>query len=147
LYKEFKDFALKGNAVDLAIGIILGVAFGGIISSLVADLLMPPIGMLLGNVDFSNLFFLLKTGNPSGPYYSISEAIGAGAITINYGLFINTLINFAIVSFAMFLLVRSLNRMKRSEQEIEGPSTKDCPYCYSKISIKAIRCSECTSKL
>jgi len=147
LYKEFKDFALKGNAVDLAVGIILGVAFGGIISSLVADLLMPPIGMLLGNVDFSNLFFLLKPGNPAGPYYSINEAIGAGAVTINYGLFINTVINFAIVSFSMFLLVRWLNRMKRREQEVVAPSTKDCPYCYSKISIKASRCSECTSKL
>ena len=103
MFKEFKDFALKGNAVDLAVGIILGVAFGGIISSLVADVLMPPIGMLLGNVDFSNLFLMLKTGNPLGPYYSVNEALEAGAITINYGLFINTIINFAIVSFSMFL--------------------------------------------
>ena len=147
MYKEFKDFALKGNAIDLAVGIILGVAFGGIISSLVADILMPPIGMLLGNVDFSNLFLMLKAGNPLGPYLSVSEALESGAITINYGMFINTIINFVIVSFSMFLLVRGLNRMKKKEQEVETPSTKECPYCYSKISKKATRCSECTSKL
>lgn len=147
MFKEFRDFAVKGNVIDLAVGIILGVAFGGIISSLVADVIMPPIGMFLGNVDFSNLFLLLKVGIPGGPYISLDEAVEAGAITINYGIFINTIINFAIVSFAMFLLVRALNRMKQKEEAVESPKTKECPYCFSTISIQASRCSECTSKL
>ncbi len=147
MLKEFRNFAMKGNVVDLAVGIILGIAFGGIISSLVADMLMPPIGLLLGNVDFSELFFVLKEGMPLGPYSSLSTASESGAITINYGLFVNAIINFVIVSFAMFLLVRTMNRIAIEEKKDGLPGSKECPYCFSTISIKSTRCSECTSKL
>jgi large conductance mechanosensitive channel len=144
MFKEFKEFALRGNVVDLAIGIIIGSAFGAIVSSLVNDVIMPPIGLLLGKVDFANLFIDLSgTGFPS-----VAAAKAAGAATLNYGAFINTLINFIIVAFVIFLLVRAINKLKRpAEVKPAAPSTKACPYCISAIPIKATRCPNCTSEL
>ena len=149
MLKEFKEFAMRGSVVDMAVGIIIGAAFGTIITSLVSDILMPPIGLLLGSIDFSNLFIVLKEGaKASGPYASLAAAKAAGAVTINYGFFINTIISFLIVAFAVFLLVRSINRLKRQEEITPAaPTTKECPYCISTIPIKATRCSYCTSEL
>jgi large conductance mechanosensitive channel len=142
--KEFKEFALRGNVLDLAIGIIIGGAFGRIVSSFVDDILMPPIGVLLGNVDFSNLFINLSGGR----YESLAAAQEAGAATINYGVFISTVIDFVIVAFAIFLLVRQINRLQRKEEEKPAePTTKECPYCLSTIPIAATRCPHCTSSL
>ena len=146
MFKEFKEFAMRGNVVDMAVGIIIGAAFGTVVKSLVADMIMPPIGLLLGNVDFANLFILLKPGNPAGPYLALAEAQKAGAVTINYGAFINTIISFIIVAFAVFLLIRSLNRIK-NQRGAGGPPTKECPYCLSVIPVKATRCAHCTSEL
>src|SRR5512135_1961963 len=146
MFKEFKEFAMRGNVVDMAVGIIIGAAFGTIIKSLVQDIIMPPIGLLLGNVDFANLFLLLKDGKPSGPYLALAEAQKAGAVTINYGAFINTVISFVIVAFAVFLLIRSVNRLKKPE-EAKTPDTKECPHCLSTIPAKASRCAHCTSEL
>jgi len=115
MFKEFKTFAMRGSVVDLAVGIIIGAAFGTIVNSLVADIIMPPIGLLLGNVDFSNLFLLLKDGNPMGPYASVAQAKTAGAVTVNIGLFVNAIINFVIVAFAIFMVVRGINRLRREE--------------------------------
>jgi large conductance mechanosensitive channel len=139
MLKEFKEFAVKGNVIDMAVGIIIGVAFGKIVSSFVNDVLMPPIGLVLGKVDFSSLFV-----NLSGkPYETLSSAKAAGAATINYGLFLNTVIDFIILAFAIFLMVRQVNRLKRQPEA----STRACPYCLSKIPLKATRCSQCTSEL
>jgi len=146
MLKDFKDFAMKGNVLDLAVGIILGVAFGGIINSLVADIIMPPIGLLLGNVDFSNLFFTLSAEAGAGKFTTVAGAQEAGAVTLNYGLFINTIVNFVIVAFAMFFLIKSISRAEKEEPEAE-PTTKECPFCFSTISINASRCAYCTSKL
>jgi large conductance mechanosensitive channel len=144
MLKEFKEFALRGNVLDMAIGIIIGVAFGAIVASIVNDLIMPPIGLLLGKVDFANLFI-----NLSGVHYaSLAEAKQAGAAVISYGVFINTLINFLIIVFVIFLLIRQVNRLRRKPEVVPAaPATKDCPYCFSVIPIKAIRCPQCTSKL
>jgi large conductance mechanosensitive channel len=148
MLKEFKEFAMKGNVLDMAVGIIIGAAFGTIIGSLVADVIMPPIGLLLGNVDFSNLFLVLKEGKVAGPYASLAAAKAAGAVSINIGVFINTVINFIIVAFAIFLLIRNVNRMKRKEEAPPSvPTTKECPYCFTTIPIKASRCPHCTSEL
>ena len=148
MLKEFKEFVLKGNVVDMAVGIIIGAAFGTIISSLVNDVIMPPIGLLLGGVDFANLFALLKAGDPAGPYAALADAQAAGAVTINYGIFINAIISFLIVAFVMFLLIRSVNRLKREEEAPPAePTTKECPHCLSTIPIKAGRCAHCTSDL
>jgi large conductance mechanosensitive channel len=148
MLKEFKEFAMKGNVLDMAIGIVIGAAFGTIIGSLVADVIMPPIGLLLGNVDFSNLFLVLKEGKVAGPYASLAAAKAAGAVSMNIGVFINTIINFIILAFAIFLLVRSVNQMKRKEQAPPPvPTTKDCPHCFTAIPIKATRCPHCTSEL
>ena len=150
MLKEFKEFAVKGNVVDMAVGIIIGAAFGTVVKSLVADILMPPIGMLLGNVDFSNLFIVLKSGAAAaGPYASLAAAQDAGAVTINYGMFINTIISFLIVGFAVFFLVKGINRLKRKEEEAPPaePDTKECPFCFTMIPIKATRCPHCTSEL
>lgn len=149
MLKEFKEFAMRGNVVDMAVGIIIGAAFGTIVKSLVSDVIMPPIGLLLGNVDFSNLFILLKHGaEVSGPYASLADAQAAGAVTLNYGMFINTIISFLIVAFAVFMLVRSINKLKRKEEAPPAePTTKECPHCYSTIPIKAVRCPMCTSEL
>jgi len=141
MFKEFKQFAMRGNVVDLAIGIIIGGAFGKIVTSFVNDIIMPPIGLLLGKVDFSNLFI----GLSGKSFATVQEAKAAGAVTLNYGLFINTVLDFTIVAFAVFLLVRQINRLKRAEEV--APVTKDCPFCFSKIPVKATRCPQCTSEL
>jgi large conductance mechanosensitive channel len=148
MLKEFKEFVMRGNVVDMAVGIIIGAAFGTIVKSLVSDIIMPPIGLLLGNVDFSNLFTVLKEGAKAvGPYASLADAQAAGAVTINYGVFINTIISFIIVAFAIFLVIRKINKLKKQEEVPAEPTTKDCPYCLTSIPIKATRCPHCTSKL
>jgi large conductance mechanosensitive channel len=148
MFKEFKEFAMKGNVIDMAVGIIIGAAFGTIVRSLVSDIIMPPIGLLLGNVDFANLFALLKEGAATGPYASLADAKEAGAVTVNYGVFIMAIISFVIIAFCVFLLVRNINRMKREEEAPPAePTTKECPYCFSTIAIKATRCPACTSEM
>ncbi len=149
MLKEFKEFAMRGNVVDMAVGIIIGAAFGTIVSSLVADVIMPPIGLLLGNIDFANLFVVLREGaKAAGPYASVAAAKAAGAVTINYGVFINTIISFILVALAVFLLIKAINQLKRQEEAPPAaPTTKDCPYCLSSIPIKATRCAHCTSEL
>ncbi len=148
MFKEFKEFALRGNVVDMAVGIVIGAAFGTIISSLVSDILMPPLGLLLGNVDFSNLFIILKEGKVPGPYPSLAAAKAASAVTINYGVFVNTVVSFLLVAFAVFLIVRNINRLRRQEQAAPpAATTKECPYCVSVIPIKAVRCPHCTTEL
>ncbi|MEW6050738.1 MAG: large conductance mechanosensitive channel protein MscL [Candidatus Zixiibacteriota bacterium] len=148
MLKEFREFAMRGNVMDMAVGIIIGAAFGSIVTSLVGDVLMPPIGLLLGNVDFSNLFVVLQDGSTPGPYSSLTAAQGAGAVTINYGLFINKIISFVIVAFAVFMIIRAMNRLKRkAESPAAVPTTRECPRCLSVISIKATRCAHCTSEL
>lgn len=148
MWKEFKEFAMRGNVIDMAVGIIIGAAFGTIVKSLVSDIIMPPIGLLLGNVDFSNLFLTIKEGATAGPYATVDAAQKAGAVTLNYGVFINTVISFLIVAFSIFIIIKSLNKMKKKEEEAPAqPTTKDCPYCLEKISISAKRCSHCTSQL
>ena len=144
MFKEFKEFSMRGNVLDMAIGIIIGAAFGKIVTSLVSDVIMPPIGLLLGKLDFSNLYV-----NLSGqPYASLVAAKAAGASTINYGLFINTVIDFIIVAFVIFLLIRQVNKMKRQPEVAAAiPTTKECPYCLSVIPVKAVRCPHCTSEL
>jgi large conductance mechanosensitive channel len=142
MLKEFKEFAMRGNVLDMAIGIIIGAAFGKIISSLVGDVLMPPIGRLMGNLDFSNLFIALN----GQAYDSLKAAKDAGAPTINYGLFLNTVVDFFIVAFAIFILVRQINRLKK-EAPPAAPSTKECPYCFTQIALKATRCAACTSEV
>ncbi|HSQ22526.1 MAG TPA: large-conductance mechanosensitive channel protein MscL [Coriobacteriia bacterium] len=146
MLKEFKEFAIKGNMVDLAVGIIIGVAFGGVVTSLVNDVLMPPVGALLGGADFANLFWVIKEGATAGPYASVAAAAEAGAATLNYGLFINAVINFLIVAFAVFFLVKAINRMRQAEAEAE-PTTKECPFCKSDIPLEATRCPACTSEI
>ena len=144
MLKEFKEFAMRGNVLDMAVGIIIGAAFGKIVGSFVEDILMPPLGMLLGKVDFSNLFVSL-----GGQHFdSLAAAKQAGAATVNYGMFFNHVFNFMIVAFAVFLLVRQVNRLKRAEATAPAaPTAKDCPFCYSSIPIKATRCGHCTSEL
>lgn len=149
MLKEFKEFAMRGNVIDMAVGIIIGAAFGTIVKSFVADVIMPPIGLLLGNVDFSNLFIVLKQGAEGAAVYAtVADANAAGAVTLNYGMFINTVISFLIVAFAVFMVIRSMNRLKRKEEAPPpAPTTQDCPFCFSTISIKATRCPNCTSEL
>ncbi len=148
MLKEFKEFIMRGNVVDMAVGIIIGAAFGTIVKSLVSDVIMPPIGLLLGNVDFSNLFILLKEGKMAGPFATLVDAQKAGAVTLNYGMFINTIISFLIVAYAVFLLIRIINKYKRqAEAPPPVPTTKECPYCLLAIPIKATRCGHCTSEL
>lgn len=149
IIKEFKEFAMRGNVVDMAIGIIIGGAFGTIVKSLVDDVLMPPIGLLLGGIDFANFFVVLKGGaKAAAPYAALADAKTAGAVTINYGLFINSVISFLIVAFAVFMLVRGINTLRRTEEAPAAePSTKECPYCMSQVAIKAVRCPYCTSEL
>ena len=140
MFKEFRQFIMRGNVLDLAIGVIIGGAFGKIVTSLVNDIIMPPVGLLAGKVDFTSLFINLS----STPYATLTEAQAAGAPTINYGIFISTVLDFIIVAFVIFLLIRQVNRMKKPETPA-APTTKDCPYCLSKIPIKAARCAHCTS--
>lgn len=140
--KEFKEFAVKGNAVDLAIGVMIGAAFGAVINSLVNDVFMPIIGRVLGNADFSNFFISLS----GGEYDTLAAAKEAGAVTINYGVFINALISFAIIAFVLFMVVRSMNRLRKTEEE-PAPDTRSCPFCLSDVPLKASRCPACTSAL
>ncbi len=143
---EFKKFIMKGNVVDLAVGIIIGSAFGAVVNSFVNDIIMPPIGLLLGKIDFVNLYLLLQEGNPAGTYDTLAAAREAGAVTLNFGLFINAIISLLIVGFAVFLLVRAVNRLEKPEPA-EAPATKNCPYCSMEIPETAKRCSYCTSEL
>ncbi len=148
MMKEFREFAVKGNVLDMAVGIIIGAAFGAIVTSFVNDVIMPPIGLLLGNVDFSNLFAVLKEGKTPAPYASLTDAKAAGAVTLNIGVFINTIISFLIVSFAIFIVVKNVNRLKReAEAPPPAPTTKDCPFCFTAIPIKAVKCPNCTADL
>jgi large conductance mechanosensitive channel len=148
MFKEFKEFIARGNVMDMAIGVIIGTAFGAIVKSLVSDIIMPPIGLLLGDVDFSNLYVLLEKGDPAGPYASLAEAQAAGAVTINYGVFIDTVISFLIVALVVFIVIRNVNRLKREEEAPPAePTTKECPFCLSTIPIQASRCPHCTSEL
>jgi large conductance mechanosensitive channel len=148
MIKEFKEFIVRGNVMDMAVGIIIGAAFGGIVGSLVNDVIMPPIGLLLGKVDFANLFAVLKQGATPGPYLSVAAAKAAGATTLNFGLFVNTLINFVILAFVIFLMVKGVNNLRRPKPApAAAPTTKDCPHCFSSIPIKATRCPHCTSEL
>ena len=148
MLKEFREFAMRGNVLDMAVGIIIGAAFGTIVNSLVQDVIMPPIGLLLGNVDFSNIFVVLKEGKVAGPYASVAAAKSAGAVTLNVGVFINTIISFLIVSFSVFLLIRTVNQLRRQQAAPPPvPTTKECIYCFSSIPIKASRCPQCTSEL
>ncbi len=148
MLKEFKEFAMRGNVVDMAVGIIIGGAFGTIVKSLVSDVIMPPIGLLLGGVDFSELFLVLKEGSTPSPYVALADAQAAGAVTINYGVFVNSVISFIIVAFAVFMLIKTLNKLKREEEApAVEPTEKDCPYCFTGIPIKATRCPHCTSEI
>ncbi len=149
MVKEFKDFVMRGNVLDMAVGIIMGAAFGTIITSLVKDVIMPPIGLLLGGVDFSNLYVLLKAGAKAAPPYpTLADAQAASAVTINFGVFFNAIISFLIVAAAMFLLIRSINRLMAPKPvPAAEPTTKDCPYCRTTIPLKATRCPHCTSQL
>ena len=154
IFSEFKKFAMRGNVMDMAVGIIIGAAFTKIVDSLVKDILMPPLGLLMGKIDFANLFFVLKDGTPEAPYASIDAAKTAGAVTLNVGFFINAIISFVIVAFAVFILIKIMNtlreKLERKEEETAAaaePTTKKCPYCDSEISIKAVKCPHCTSDL
>jgi len=143
MFKEFKEFAMKGNVIDLAVGVVIGGAFGKIVSSFVSDILMPPIGLLLGKVDFSELYVNLSGHS----FASLSEAKKAGAATLNYGAFINQIIDFSIIAFSVFLVVEALNGLQKKSKSAEAPTTKDCPFCISAVPIAAIKCSHCTSDL
>lgn len=148
MWSEFKKFAMRGNVVDMAVGIIIGAAFTSIVKSLVADVIMPPIGLILGNVDFSSLFVVLKEGATAGPYLSLAAATKAGAVVVAYGVFINNVISFLIVAWCVFLLVRGMNRLQSKPEEAPAaPTTTECPYCLSQVPIKAVKCAFCTSDL
>lgn len=148
MLKDFKEFALRGNVVDMAVGIIIGAAFGTVVKSLVSDVLMPPIGLLMGNVDFSNMFLTLKAGDPIGPYATLAEAQDAGAVVMSWGVFADNIVAFLIVALAMFFVVRAMVRLQRKEEApAPAPTTKDCPECLMSIPINAVRCGHCTSTL
>uniref|UniRef100_A0A7C4GBW4 Large-conductance mechanosensitive channel n=1 Tax=candidate division WOR-3 bacterium TaxID=2052148 RepID=A0A7C4GBW4_UNCW3 len=147
MLKEFKEFALRGNMMDIATGITIGAAFGTIVRSLVDDVLMPPIGLLLGRVDFANLYILLRPGTTAGPYASLADAKSAGAVTLNLGVFVNTIISFVIVAFCVFMLVKGMNQLRRQQPAPAAVTTKECPFCFTNIPLKATRCPNCTSQL
>jgi len=150
MLKDFKAFIMRGNVVDMAVGIIIGAAFGAIVSSLVKDVIMPPIGLVLGKIDFSNLAIVLRQGTTPGPYPTLADAQVAGAVTLNYGLFINTIISFLIIALVVFFfVVKPIARMQAPKKTTEpvAPTTKECPFCYTNIPIKATRCPNCTSEL
>ena len=148
MLKEFREFAMRGNVVDMAVGIVIGAAFVTIVKSLVSDIIMPPVGLLLGNVDFSSLLVVLKEGKTAGPYASPAVAKAAGAVTVNIGVFVDTVISFIIIAFSVFFVIRGINRLKRKEEAPPpSPATKECPYCLSAIPVKAVRCAHCTSDL
>jgi large conductance mechanosensitive channel len=145
MLKDFKAFALRGNVIDMAVGIIIGAAFGTIVKSLVDDVLMPPLGLLLGGFDMKDLFIVLKDGTSPGPYASLEQAKAAAAVTVNYGLLINAIVSFVIVAFSVFLIVRSIESARRQPAAL--PDTKECPHCATAIPLKAARCPHCTSTL
>ena len=148
--QDFKAFIMRGNVIDMAVGIIIGIAFGAVISSLVNDIIMPPVGLALGDVDFANLFAVLKEGLTPGPYASLADAQAAGAVTINYGIFVNTVVYLVIIAAVVFfLIVRPVARMqaRKKAEEPAAPATKECPYCITTIPVKATRCPNCTSEL
>ena len=148
MFKEFREFAVRGNVVDIAVGIILGAAFGTIVKSLVDDLLMPPLGLFIGGMDFADQFALLKPGSPAGPYASLEQAKAAGAVTVDYGVFFNNVVSFLLVAFAVYLVVRAVNRLRRQEPPPAAePATKSCPLCATDIPQAAVRCPHCTSEL
>jgi len=150
MLQEFKKFALRGSVIDLAIGIIIGAAFNSVVQSLVNDIIMPPIGLVTGNLNFNNLMWVIKTGNPAGTYATPADAASAGAVTLNYGQFVNNVITFIIVAFAVFLLVRAINRLyvqKDAQEAPAQPVVKECPFCIKEIPIEATRCPFCTSQL
>lgn len=149
MFKEFKEFAMRGNVVDMAVGIVIGGAFGTIVKSLVDDVLMPPIGLLLGGVDFSNIFLVLREGGKvAAPYHTLADAKAAGAVTLNLGVFMNAVISFTIVAFALFLLVKAMNRLRsQAPADAAAPTTKACPHCCTDIPLGATRCPHCTSEL
>lgn len=150
-FNEFKKFAMRGNVIDMAVGIIIGAAFGKIVDSLVKDIIMPPIGLLIGSMDFSNLFFVLKdVPGHHGAYASLAQAVQAGATTLNVGNFLNAVISFTIVAFAVFLLIKGINKVQSTlekNEEAAAPTTKECPYCCEQIPLAATRCPHCTSEL
>jgi large conductance mechanosensitive channel len=150
MLQEFKKFALRGNVIDMAVGIVIGAAFSSIVNSLVNDILMPPLGWLLGGVDFEDFYLTIHSGTPAGPYASLADAQAAGAVTINYGIFINSIISFLILALAMFLLIRAINRLQagsKAKEEAASPTTKECPFCFKDIPVQATRCPHCTSQL
>lgn len=148
IVNEFKTFALRGNVVDMAVGIIIGGAFGTIAKSLVTDIVMPPVGLLTGNVAFEDKFAILRQGDPAGPYLTLADAQAAGAVTVNWGLFVNNIVTFLIVAIAVFFLIRAINRINRKEDPLpEDPTTKVCDFCRTEIPVKASRCPHCTSEL
>ncbi len=150
MFQEFKKFALRGSVIDLAVGIIIGAAFNSVVQSLVNDIIMPPIGLATGNLNFNNLMWVIKPGSPDGPYATPADAASAGAVTINYGQFVNTTITFIIVAFAVFLLIRAINRLyvqKETQEAPAQPVVKECPFCIKEIPIEATRCPYCTSEL
>ena len=148
MFKEFREFAVRGSVVDLAVGLILGASFGTVVKSVVDDLMMPPLGLVTGGMDFADQFALLKRGVPPGPYLSLEQAKAAGAVTLNYGVFINNVVSFLLVAFAVFVLVRAVNRLRRDEAESpSSPTSKNCPFCVTEIPAAAVRCPHCTSEL
>lgn len=147
MLKEFREFAVKGNALDMAVGLIIGAAFGAIVTSLVNDVIMPPIGAIMGGMDFKDLFVVLKEGTAPAPYASLALAKEAGAVTLNYGAFVNAVVNFLIVSFSIFMLVKSVNRFRGPAPAPAAPATKACPFCLTEVPLAAKRCPACTSDL
>jgi large conductance mechanosensitive channel len=149
MFEEFKKFIMRGNVIDLAVGVVIGAAFGAVVTSFTNDILMPPIGLLLGSVDFANIFVVLKAGDPAGPYNTLAAAQEAGAVTMNFGLFINVIIAFLITALVIFFLIKAVNRLQPEEEEAPPPepTTKQCPYCFTDIPIPATRCPHCTSEL
>ncbi|MBW3535280.1 MAG: large conductance mechanosensitive channel protein MscL [Gemmatimonadetes bacterium] len=150
MLKEFKEFVVRGSVVDLAVGFIVGAAFTALVKSLVSNLAMPPLGLLVGDIEFQDQFWLLRSGDPAGPYATLADAQAAGATTMNYGLFVDELVAFLLVAWAVFLVVRAVNRMERRRQGdvLPGePTTKSCPYCVSEIPVGAVRCAFCTSEV
>ena len=146
MLKEFRDFIVRGNVIDLAVAVVIGAALGAIVKSLVDNVIMPPIGLALGGIDFSNLYIMLKQGISPGPYASLGDAQTAGAVTLNYGLFVNAVVTFVIIAFVIFMIIRSLNRIQRPKVA-PAPTTRECPYCKTTISLAATRCPNCTSQL
>jgi len=147
MLNDFKKFILRGNVLDLAVAVVIGAAFGAVVKALVDDVIMPPLGLLVGKVDFSNLFVVLKQGSPLGPYATLADANAAGAVTLRYGLFVNAVVAFLIISAAVFMVVRTVGKLLPAPAAVPAPEQQDCPYCASKIAKAAVRCPYCTSSL